>query len=99
MQQFVEASKQLWHPYDELKNLPDAMVKNLFWYLTTSPTAVTKQRLECMTRWKLLCKELQPMEMQLHDQMNDTVAGVLRGKNILLMRQIAEEINWPDTTF
>ena len=37
------------------------------------------------------------MEMQLHDQMNDTVAGVLRGKNILLMRQIAEEINWPDT--
>ena len=97
MQQFVEASKQLWHPYDELKNLPDAMVKNLFWYLTTSPTAVTKQRLECMTRWKLLCKELQPMEMQLHDQMNDTVAGVLRGKNILLMRQIAEEINWPDT--
>ena len=37
MQQFVDVSKQLWHPYDELKNLPDPLVRTLFWYLPQCP--------------------------------------------------------------
>ena len=96
MQQFVETSRQLWHPYDELKNLPDSMIKSLFWYITTAPADITKHRMERLNRLKLLCQQLQPLETQLHEQMNNSVASVLQGKNILLMRQVAEEIGWPD---
>ena len=96
MQQFVEVAKQLWHPYDELKNLPDPMVKSLFWYLTTSPADITKLRLERLSRWKSLRVQLQPMETKLHEQMHEAVSSVMKGKNILLMRQVAEEIQWPD---
>ena len=98
MQQFVEVSKQVWHPYDELKNLPDNMVKVLFWYLTTPPAEITKTRLEHVNRWKLLCRQLQPLETKLHEQMDSAVANVLEGKNILLMRQVAEDIQWPDSS-
>eukprot|EP00435_Cladocopium_sp_Y103_P036529 s3063_g9.t1 len=96
MQQVVSVAKQLWHPYDELRNLPDPLVKNLFWYLSNSPATVTKHRIACLGRWRQLASELRPMEEKLHAQMDTDVAGVLSGKNILLMRQIAEEMGWPD---
>ena len=97
MQQFVDISRQIWHSYDELKNLPDALVKTLFWYLTTGPSEITKHRINCLTRWRTTEAKLRSMEAELHGQMSESVARVLRGKNILLMRQVAEEMNWPDT--
>ena len=96
MQRFVDCSRQLWHLYDELKNLPDAIVKNLFWYITNAPSTISKQRLECLTKRKCLRQKLVSLEHQLHEQMSTTVREVLRGKNVLLMRQIAEDMNWPD---
>ena len=96
MQQFVDVSKQLWHPYDELKNLPDPLVKTLFWYLSSAPSDITKQRIACMTRWRHLGANLRDLEEQLHGQMPPSVACVLKGKNILLMRHVAEEMRWPD---
>ena len=96
MQQFVDVSKQLWHPYDELKNLPDPLVRTLFWYLHSAPSDITKQRIGCVTRWRSVGAKLRSMESELHKQMSDAVACVLRGKNILLMRHVAEEMKWPD---
>ena len=96
MQQFVDVSKQLWHPYDELKNLPDPLVRTLFWYLHSAPSDITKQRIACVTRWRSVGAKLRSMESELHKQMSDAVACVLQGKNILLMRHVAEEMNWPD---
>ena len=96
MQQFVDVSRQIWHPYDELKNLPDSLVRTLFWYLTTAPSAITKHRINCLTRWRTTEAKLRSLESELHGQMSEPVACVLRGKNILLMRQVAEEMNWPD---
>ena len=98
MEQFVEFSKQLWHPYDELKNLPDAMIKTLFWYLSSSPATVTKERMRTLNKWKQLRAELQPAESKLHDQMSCSVRSVLRNKNILLMKQVAADMQWPDAT-
>ena len=85
MCQFVEVCRTLWHHCDELKNLPDTMVRSLFWYLTTSPAAVTKHRLSCLTRWRKLALQLKPMEENLHSQMSESVARVLAGTNILVM--------------
>ena len=96
MQQFVDVSRQIWHPYDELKNLPDSLVRTLFWYLTTAPSEITKHRINCLTRWRTTEAKLRSLESELHGQMSESVACVLRSKNILLMRQVAEEMNWPD---
>ena len=96
MQQFVEVSRQLWHPYDELKNLPDPLIRNLFWYLSSAPADVTKHRISCLTRWRSMQAKLKTMEEDLHAQMSEPVACVLQDKNILVMRQVAEEMNWPD---
>ena len=96
MQQFVDVSRQIWHPYDELKNLPDSLVRTLFWYLSTAPSEITKHRINCLTRWRTTEAKLRSLESELHGQMSESVACVLRSKNILLMRQVAEEMNWPD---
>ena len=96
MQQFVDISRTLWHPYDELKNLPDTLVRTLFWYLTTSPAVVTKHRLECLARMRALATRFTALEKELHENMCDSVRCVLKGKNVLVMRQVAEDMNWPD---
>ena len=44
MQEFVEVSRTLWHPFDELKNLPDNLVCAIFDNLTMSPYELTKRR-------------------------------------------------------
>lgn len=49
-----------------------------------------------MTRWRHLGSNLRDLEEQLHGQMPPSVACVLKGKNILLMRHVAEEMRWPD---
>eukprot|EP00435_Cladocopium_sp_Y103_P038153 s357_g10.t1 len=95
-QQFVDVARQLWHPYDELKNLPDAMIKCLFWYLSSAPADITKYRVEGIHKLQKLNAALTTLETNLHQQMNRDVARVLQGKNVLLMRQTAEDMKWPD---
>ena len=96
MQQFVECARQLWHPFDELRNLPDRLIASIFNNITSSPHELAKQRCEFMKHWTCRARELQKDENHLHMSMPEHVRAVLRGKRILLMKELAQSIRWPD---
>ena len=78
MQQFIECARQLWHPFDELRNLPDRLIASIFNNITSSPHELAKQRWEFMRRWTLRARELQTDENNLHMSMPEHVRAVLR---------------------
>lgn len=96
MQDFVEVAKILWHPFDELKNLPDNLICAIFDNLTMSPYQLAKKRCSFMSKWTTRAKELKQQEDSLHLKMPPHVRAVLAGKRILLMQEMAEAISWPD---
>ena len=96
MQQFVSVAKQLWHPFDELRNLPDCLIRCLFNCLSMGPVEMTKQRIQTLQLWTEWEKELRSDEQKLHDKLHGKVANVLKGKKLLLLEKLATHINWPD---
>jgi hypothetical protein len=57
MHEFAAIAKQLWHPYDELLNLPDEIASCLFTTLRASMEDLTKKRIRTLQRWTLLAQQ------------------------------------------
>lgn len=95
-QAFTQFAKQLWHPYDELKNLPEDLVRVLFQHLSRPPDAITRERSATLTNWANRAKALNNLENQLKADMEPDIARIMAPKRMLLMRSIATDMNWPD---
>lgn len=87
MQDFVEVPKQLWHPFDELRNLPDCMVQCIFRCLKNRPEEMTRPRIQMLRLWSSWEKELRQEELKLHEGSTS-----LAGKRLLLCEKLATSI-------
>ena len=96
MSQFVDGARLLWHPFDELRNLPDRMIRTLFTNLIDSPHQLTKLRCQFLQKWSRRAAALHAAEQELHSGMPPHVKRVMEGKRVLVMKELAEEMNWPD---
>ena len=96
MESFVEVSRQLWHPYDELMNLPDDLIRCLFLNLTLGLVELTKHRIKTLDSWTQKARALQMRERDLHKKLNPKVARILKGKRLLVLEELAKDIGWPD---
>ena len=96
MEDFVKVARQLWHPFDELRNLPDCMVQCIFRCLKSSPAEMTRRRIQTLRLWSNWEKELRKDELELHRSLHPKVANVLAGKRLLLFEKLATSIGWPD---
>ena len=94
--EFLDMSRALWHPYDELVHLPDRLIRAIHLTLTLGKLQLAKHRLKTVTRWQGWAAELQQAEASLKRRMEGQVAEVLKSKRLLLLAKIAEEIDWPD---
>ena len=95
--QFVDSARMLWHPFDELRNLPDRMIKSLFINLTESPHQLTKWRCQFLQKWSRRAAVLHVAEKELHQGMPSLhVRRVMEGKRVLVMEELAKEMDWPD---
>lgn len=97
MLEFFSIARALWHPFDELVNLPDRLIKTVFETLTWAPARVAKARTEKLARWAKWAQELQPQENALKSAMHPSVACILEPKRLLLLERIAHEIEWEDS--
>ena len=79
MAQFVDCAKTLWHPFDELRNLPDNMIKSLFLNLTESPHLLAKQRCQFLKKWSTRAAQLQTEELKVHQSMSVHVQRIMAG--------------------
>ena len=68
MQQFVSVAKQLWHEFDEIRNLR----------LSMELVEIKKQRIQTLQLWTEWEKELKSDERELHNGLHGKMANVLR---------------------
>ena len=93
---FVREAKQLDHPFDTARALPDGLVRVLFDLLVQGPVVVMRRRLEKIRLWRQWAVELEGEERALKQKLEPSVRRVLGGKRRCLLKRIAESLDWPD---
>ena len=58
---------------------------------------MTRQRIRTLQLWSAWEQELRHEEMELHKKLHGKVAQVLKGKRLLLLEKLANNIGWPDS--
>ena len=94
---FVKVAKSLWHPFDELRHLPEFLTRAIYNVLHSSKVDTAKQRLETLQTWRRWADELTDKETELKRNMPSHVRCVMEGKRLCLLNKIAcELLDWPD---
>ena len=94
----LEASLDLCHPADRFLCLPDALKTALYEIVTLGPLQITKQRLLAIQQLQSRALALDQEEMAYHATLPKHLQRVLKGKRILLFKQLLQESNYPDTS-
>ena len=94
--QFVSEVLRSPHPFDVFCDVPDCMLRLMFFMLTEGPVNLAKFRLAKISQWRMWLEQLETEESKLHDMMDSQIAMVLKPKRLLLLKRIAEELDWPD---
>ena len=84
------------HPFDAEARVADNLVLAAFRILTRGPDAVAAHRRAVLARWRRRAEALEEKERALHRAMPPEVAAVLKGKRLLLTKEILDEIGYPD---
>ena len=96
---FVSIAKSLWHPFDELRHLPDYLTKAIFNQLNRSKIDIARERLATLCKWRKWADELHDDELELKQSMEPHVRKVMNCKRLLLLNKLATEVlGWPDKT-
>ena len=96
MHDFVQVAKSLKHPFDELMNLPDVLIKCLFDTLNLGMLEITKRRINTLKKWTCWAKELQEEEQNIQKSLHPKIAFLMRNKRLALLQKLANDIGWPD---
>ena len=86
--EFLDKAKQVRHPKNPHKSLPDVLKDALFHVLTTDPIELAKHRLQVVLAIKRRATELAPQEKSLKETMDPILAGVLAPKSLLLWKSL-----------
>ena len=90
-------AKSLWHPFDELRHLPDLLTKSIYNVLSRSKIDIARERLATLRKWREWADELQESELSLKNDMEPHVRKVMNCKRVLLLNKLATEVlDWPD---
>ena len=98
MLSFYNLSKEVMHPFDTFRGLPDHMLRVLCHTLSCSPLEIMRKRLDKIKVWRQWAKDLQKDNSIIFDNMDPGCAAVLKGKHLALLEKLATTINWPDAT-
>ena len=96
MKQRMQLASRLESPSEWAHQVPDAIRRNVFRLCTEGPLAVSKLRLQALSRLNGRLKELEPQEAELRSGMHPDVEEVTRGKAICLFRELLEETGFGD---
>ena len=96
--QWLDDAMQLQHPFDLYHAVPDEMLRVIFEVLTLGPAEIARRRTATLNKWIGWAKELEEDEQALKLSMEKGVEAILRPKRICLLKKIAFEMGWPDTS-
>lgn len=94
--QFNQCARKLRHPIDLCTSSPDVLKQNIFWVLTSSQLQVAKFRCEQLSKLHKRAVELSGKELLSREGLSPQTIKVLKGKNLLLLREVLQECHYPD---
>ena len=94
--QTIEATTKIRHPMDVNIPLPDLLLRAIATVLQLGPGVVADRRVFHCNRILQRIKELEPEEKKLHEKLHPQVRAVLRGKKLLIWRELLVETGFPD---
>ena len=94
--EFVHLASALSHPMDTVSAVSDCFKRAMFKMLTTPPTDLAAERSSFIKHVLDLRAKLEPREKQLHQSMPVHMRRVMRGKKILLLRELLSEYGYDD---
>ena len=91
-------SSQAGHPRSLAIHLSGDVMAMLKQNFAEEPYKVIKERATFLKHWTSRCKELEAREKALHSSLDPHLQGVLHGKQLLLMKEMLQDLGYPDTT-
>jgi len=93
---FVAEAQRVAHPLDREVKVPPSVAKVIFEAATGGPKAVAERRRATLARYAQMAAQLQTAEEELHSKLHPDVESVVKGKNILLFKQMLRDIRYDD---
>ena len=96
VRQFLDKAMNLQHPIDTLNPVPDSTQKAIFNILTKGPFEIASERTGKIKHILDLDKKLQDEEKALHKTLPPYMRRVLKGKKIILFKELLRETSYDD---
>ena len=96
VEQFVDAARTVRYPLFPETVLPNVLLEALDMNLKCSPCELVAKRVNFVRKWTARAMELQSQELELRKGMDVWVARAIRGKRILLYKEMLAECLFPD---
>ena len=87
---------ELDHPFSKMDVIPDVIRANLFHLFTKGTTAMAKYRCQRIVEIGKLAKNLESRNALLFETLNESVAEVVKGKNLALWEELLASTKFPD---
>ena len=94
--QMVQATKYIEHPLDLQVPLPDILLRAIATVVQLGPQQVAERRAKHCADILKRIKELEQDEKDLHSKLDPQVASVLKGKNLLVWKELLRQTDYPD---
>jgi len=95
-QEFFQEAKQVQHPMNPSKALPEVVRTAIFDNLTMDPIELAKSRMRAVIMIKEMAKDLEEDERRIKQQCSQSVASVLANKRIALWETLLKASEFPD---
>ena len=93
---FVRQAWQAGHPRSLSVHLPKDVCEVLMDNFASEPHKLLKTRATYLWKWTKRCKELEGKETELHASLPEHLKQVLKGKRLLLLAEMLEDLDYPD---
>ena len=94
--EFIQQAIEVGHPYDVDRILPPGLEAVMDYHLNCSALEVAKSRLKFVLKWSKRAKELKEAEATFRETMDPIVENAVKGKRILLFKEMLIDTGFPD---
>ena len=95
-EEFVHLAKQLTHPLDEHVRVPVSLAQVIYDWAWMGPEGIKHKRKNNLAYYERRAQELQKEEDELQAKLMPEVREVIKGKRILLFKEMLKDIHYDD---
>ena len=94
---FVEKAVAVGHPRSLSIHLSSGVMETLKRNFSEEPYKLVKERAIFLQKWTARCKQLEQQELALHEGLDEHLKNVLKGKRLMVFKEMLLELGYPDT--